>query len=115
MNKNGGGPGALPDPAERQPAGPVRTCLACGKKRINRELCRFAVDKEGYIVVDQEHRLGGRGAYACRGNACIHGFLKNKKKLSRAFRRQKVIIREDLYGILVSGVKNEQSQGLRTC
>jgi hypothetical protein len=66
-------------------AGPVRTCLGCGKRAAKAELIRFAV-VNGRIIVDGRCRLAGRGAYSCRQADCLRLLAKKGKKLARALR-----------------------------
>ena len=67
------------------------------------DLCRFAVTREGVLVLDKAYRLDGRGAYACLDSACIQRLLRNTKKLHKAFRRQNLKVSEDLHAIFRSG------------
>ena len=74
---------------------PVRTCLGCGKKSAKHKLLRFGlvVNK---VVPDTGVQVSGRGAYCCRDEKCIKFFLQNKKRVSRAFRRDISDIRIEL-------------------
>ncbi len=76
-------------------AEPVRTCLGCGKKFVKSKLLRFVlvVNK---VVPDTGALVSGRGAYCCRDEKCIKLFVKNKKRVSRAFRRDISDIRIEL-------------------
>jgi len=90
-------------PLKKRSTGPLRTCLACHAKKAKNDLCRFAVTREGVLVLDKAYRLDGRGAYACLDNACIQRLLRNTKKLHKAFRRQNLKVSEDLHAIFRSG------------
>ncbi|WP_075336044.1 YlxR family protein [Archangium gephyra] len=65
-------------------AGPVRSCIGCGARRIQAELTRLAVGCEGAVVVDWTRRLPGRGAWLC-GAGCLAAAVK-RKAFGRAFR-----------------------------
>jgi len=66
-------------------AGPVRSCIGCGARRIQAELTRLAVGPGGpVVVVDWARRLPGRGAYLC-GAGCLAAAVK-RKAFGRAFR-----------------------------
>lgn len=65
---------------------PVRTCLACNGKRPKGELLRLALDSEhSMVVLDQDRRLPGRGAYVCSG--CL-ARLRYNKRVQKAFRNR---------------------------
>ena len=69
---------------ETQGRKPVRTCLACMKKRAKQELVRLALDKATECVVpDPRQRMKGRGGYACP--ECL-GKLRFNRRVQRAFR-----------------------------
>ena len=76
----------LPEQAE----GPVRTCLGCGAKLLKKKLLRFVADRNGLVVLDQQNRLPGRGAYCCSDYKCLTVFVKKKGKLLRALRMTKI-------------------------
>ncbi|HEX8821753.1 MAG TPA: DUF448 domain-containing protein [Archangium sp.] len=65
-------------------AGPVRSCIGCGAKRVQGELTRLAVGPGGGVVVDRERRIPGRGAYLC-GVGCLAAAVK-RKAFGRVFR-----------------------------
>ena len=51
-------------------AEPERTCVGCRKAREKTELVRLVRTPEGKVLVDARGKLGGRGAYLCRDDAC---------------------------------------------
>ena len=65
-------------------AGPVRSCIGCGAKRLQVELTRLVVGPEGRLEVDKRRCLPGRGAYLC-GAGCLAAAMK-RKAFGRAFR-----------------------------
>lgn len=75
---------------------PVRTCVACRRKKEQPALVRLAVaprasDGGGTdaVVVDPERRVPGRGAYVCAHRACIEAALRREgRALVRALRRR---------------------------
>ena len=81
---------------------PMRTCLACGKKKTKSNLLRFAVDKEKIMFVDTKGRLSGRGAYCCNNNDCFKSFLRKRKKIAKALRVQEIQINAELMGFFRS-------------
>lgn len=70
-------------------AEPERTCLGCRLKKKQSELWRLALAENGgspAVVWDKGRRLGGRGAWLCRGRPeCLEAALK-KKAFRRAFK-----------------------------
>ncbi|MFN4197166.1 MAG: YlxR family protein [Caldimicrobium sp.] len=64
---------------------PERTCVACRKKTLKKELFRFVV-KEGSIVLDEKGTLPGRGAYLCKECFPKKDLPKIKTKLKKALR-----------------------------
>jgi len=65
---------------------PMRTCLVCGKRNAKSELLRVALSPEdGFIVLDREQRLDGRGAYVCQG---CRPRLRYTKRVQKAFRNE---------------------------
>ena len=82
-------------------AEPVRTCRGCGRKFAKKNLVRFCLaGKE--VVVDPEAKAQGRGAYCCRDRNCLELFIKNKKRVSRAFRAEISGFRVELASIFRS-------------
>ncbi|RLB27168.1 MAG: DUF448 domain-containing protein [Deltaproteobacteria bacterium] len=74
---------------------PIRTCIACGKKRNKKDLIRLVLDSDGWIVVDGSGCAPGRGAYICKNKECWSG-LQNRKVLARAFRgKGRLMFRSD--------------------
>ena len=67
-------------------SGPVRTCLACGKRFLKSDLLRFVADDGGIVVVDLKRCMPGRGVYCCPDSGCLSGFVKKRGKLLRALR-----------------------------
>jgi len=61
-------------PARRTRRQPQRSCVACGAQRDKRDLIRLAriVGDGGKarLVVDEQARAGGRGAYLCAEPDC---------------------------------------------
>jgi len=62
---------------------PLRTCIACQKKRPKRELVRVVRRSEGAIEIDPKGKLSGRGAYLCPDWTCFEDALQ-QRKLARA-------------------------------
>jgi|GEM_PF-1290565 len=94
-------------------AGPVRSCIGCGARRIQQELTRLGVGPEG-VVVDWRRRLPGRGAYLC-GVGCLAAAVK-RKAFGRAFRGKTGAVDPLLLGqALESGPGSSGAAGGRGC
>lgn len=70
----------------RNKSNPIRTCISCGERRSKEELIRLVLDADGYVTVDTDGCLEGRGAYVCTRGECWYR-LEQKGRLNRAFRR----------------------------
>ncbi|MBJ7330007.1 MAG: YlxR family protein [Solirubrobacteraceae bacterium] len=64
---------------------PERRCIGCGERAPKRALRRLAI-VDDHVVVDEDQRLPGRGAYV-HDDACMTAAL-TRRALPRAFRRQ---------------------------
>ena len=64
---------------------PMRTCIACRKKKYKSELIRLVPDGD-VIVPDREKHLPGRGAYLCDDALCMKKLIKTRA-LDRAYRK----------------------------
>lgn len=65
----------------------IRTCLACRKKALKFELCRFVRANDGEICFDETGSLPHRGAWLCANSQCFKKAL-DKRLL---FRGEKVL------------------------
>ena len=74
---------------------PIRTCLACRKRFPKDQLVKFILDN-GFVVLDEGGKAGGRSGYCCRDSDCIKNFLHDKKKQFRAFKVQDCRISTEL-------------------
>ncbi|HBG19108.1 MAG TPA: hypothetical protein DDY32_07490 [Desulfobulbaceae bacterium] len=73
------------DNGENPKALMIRTCTACGRKKVRHELHRF-VWSEGGPKPDVRQSLPGRGAYCCQEDSCRRLFLLQERKWKRVFR-----------------------------
>jgi predicted RNA-binding protein YlxR (DUF448 family) len=64
---------------------PYRTCIGCREKKRQRALVRIVRTPEGHVVIDEQGKAQGRGAYLCRNAACWEAALKHGS-LNRALR-----------------------------
>ncbi|MFN3567773.1 MAG: YlxR family protein [Caldimicrobium sp.] len=64
---------------------PERTCVACRKKTLKKELFRF-VAIDGIIILDEKGSLPGRGAYLCKECFSKKDLPKIKHKLKKALK-----------------------------
>ncbi len=55
---------------------PLRSCIACRRKRPKHELLRVVRSLGGRLEIDEEAVKPGRGAYLCRNVACGKKALK---------------------------------------
>jgi len=67
---------------------PERTCIACRKTGPKLNFVRLVRLSKGNIVVDEEAKKAGRGAYLCRNRECWEKVLTTgrKEQLARALR-----------------------------
>lgn len=80
----------------------LRTCLGCGIKLQQHELCGFVRRPNGLVVEDNDRRVAGRHVYCCRTAVCMARFIKNKKRIARAFRSETVQFDEGLRNLFGS-------------
>lgn len=78
---------------------PVRTCLGCGGKKPKGNLRRFVLDDRGVMTADVNYSMPGRGVYCCKSRECLSRLVKNKKRVSRAFRAEVLGYGEELESI----------------
>jgi uncharacterized protein len=64
---------------------PQRTCVACRKVGVKRELIRLVYIPELGVEVDQTGKKSGRGAYLCSNSTCWETAL-DTGKLEHALR-----------------------------
>jgi uncharacterized protein len=64
---------------------PQRTCIACRKTGVKRELVRLVCTPEGEVEIDLTGKKEGRGAYLCPVTSCWESAI-NSGKLEFAFR-----------------------------
>ena len=61
-----------------------RKCVACRESKNQELMIRVARINDMYII-DENNKLGGRGAYICKNNKCLELTIK-KKLLNRSFK-----------------------------
>ena len=61
-----------------------RKCVACRNCKQQNEMLRIARINNEYLI-DENNKLGGRGAYVCRDKSCIDLTIK-KRLLNRSFK-----------------------------
>ena len=72
---------------------PQRTCTVCRKQKNKNELLRIVKNKENIIIVDENGKEPGRGAYICYDRECLEKAEKTKK-LEKVLN---VKIKDDIY------------------
>ena len=67
---------------------PERMCIACRKTGPKLDFVRLVRLSKGSVVVDEEAKKAGRGAYLCRNRECWKKVLTTGRKdqLARALR-----------------------------
>ncbi len=63
---------------------PMRMCIGCGEMKPKKELVRVVKSPEGEISLDFTGKKAGRGAYLCRGTACLQQAQKTRR-LEKSF------------------------------
>ena len=71
---------------------PERMCIVCRKMYPKHELIKF-VREENIVVVDNNQKKFGRGAYICKNEECI-ALARKKHALSAKF---KTAVADTLY------------------
>ncbi|MBQ8615045.1 MAG: YlxR family protein [Clostridia bacterium] len=61
-----------------------RRCVACRENKPQHVMLRIARIGQDYVL-DEQNKLGGRGAYVCKEKKCVDLTMK-KKLLNRAFK-----------------------------
>lgn len=64
---------------------PTRTCIACRKPQLKKDLIRVVHSADNNIMLDFTGRANGRGAYLCDNIACMEKAVK-KKLFNREFK-----------------------------
>lgn len=81
---------------------PTRCCMGCNKRGEKNYFLRL-VRNEGKILLDNLHKMGGRGAYICKDHACLKQVQKSRR-FNRVFKCQ---IPQEIYAQLESEIGNE--------
>ncbi len=71
--------------ARRRKRVPQRTCVGCRRTAPQQALVRLVRTAERMVLVDQEERTPGRGAYLCPKTACWERALQGRR-LANALR-----------------------------
>ena len=79
----------------------TRTCIVCKNKFNQNSLIRIVKNKNGKIVVQDNEKLDGRGAYICKDQNCYENLIK-AKALNRAFKQN---IEQDVYANILERIK----------
>ncbi|KPK47092.1 MAG: hypothetical protein AMJ77_04245 [Dehalococcoidia bacterium SM23_28_2] len=58
---------------------PQRTCVACRRTTVKRDLVRIVRTPEGTVEIDASGKKSGRGAYLCRAQQCWQSALKKER------------------------------------
>lgn len=71
---------------------PQRMCVACREMFPKHELIKLVVE-EGIVIIDNNQKKFGRGAYICKKEECIEK-AKKKRALSAKF---KMAVSDSIY------------------
>ena len=61
-----------------------RRCVACRESKNQHEMLRIAKNGD-LVIVDENGKAGGRGAYVCKNEDCLKKTI-SKRLLNRAFK-----------------------------
>ena len=64
---------------------PERTCAACRNKAQKQNLIRVVKNKQNEILIDETHKMNGRGMYICANDDCINKAVKSRA-INRSFK-----------------------------
>ena len=62
--------------------------IGCRGKFPQKTLIRFVCQGDKTLQMDGTKKLGGRGAYVCRSESCIHKAFKVPKRINVSLRAQ---------------------------
>jgi predicted RNA-binding protein YlxR (DUF448 family) len=62
---------------------PVRMCVVCRERFAKSALTRHVLNLQGYMVVDLEKTVSGRGIYLCSNPLCGAKFIKYRPEVKR--------------------------------
>ena len=63
---------------------PMRRCVGCMESKPKSQLLRIGYE-DGHLVIDEESKVEGRGAYLCRSSECAEAAAK-RRAFNRVFR-----------------------------
>lgn len=69
---------------------PIRTCVACRRRRPQKELIRLKLDGEAAVISPSGENRPGRGCYICPNGQCIEK-IRKRGIPERAFRKRRVV------------------------
>lgn len=64
---------------------PERMCAVCRNKAPKQNLLRIVKTKENEILIDETHKMNGRGMYICLNDDCVNKAYKTKA-INRSFK-----------------------------
>ncbi|MGH3440841.1 MAG: YlxR family protein [Nitriliruptorales bacterium] len=89
---------------------PIRTCVACRRRRPQHELLRLAATPEG-VMLDPERRRPGRGAYVCPEAGCLEAARRREgRALRRALRAEEADDVVDVLAAVSGGSPQEDGE-----
>ena len=66
-----------------KPAGPIRTCMGCGRREKKGQLLRLTATPQGRLI---PARSRGRGGYLHASRECVNAFVNARMKNCRSLR-----------------------------
>lgn len=89
---------------------PIRTCMACRKRKDKDDLIKITLkfENDKYIpIIDKDFKSNGRSIYLCKNINCINKFLKNVDKIRI---KNKYKIDKDSLKVILENLKNEMGE-----
>ena len=85
-----------------------RRCMACNTTRGKDEFIRIVRTSEGKILVDENGKIDGRGAYICKNIKCLEKAIKTKR-VSKILKKDiDNKIYENIRGVIIGNEIHEQ-------
>ncbi|NTU88574.1 MAG: YlxR family protein [Actinobacteria bacterium] len=81
---------------------PIRTCIACRRTSEKGDLVRIVRTPDTGVLIDEQGKMRGRGAYICSSMECFED-VRRRRKLNAAL---KVALLDDDYERLQRDFKN---------
>ncbi len=87
---------------------PQRSCVVCRRKGDKDEFIRVVFNKNGEVIIDENQKLAGRGAYICKNDECMKKIQK-QKSFNRSFKKN---LPQEFYEELSNYFENGKNQNI---